>query len=305
MIAVLQVAARHGRVFLLAGLAAGFFLPGLAAALRPWLPEMIACLLALTAYRIGPRAAIGGFADLRRSLALVAIYQLVLPLAALAVLMAFGVAGHPLALAAILMLAAPSVTGAPNFAILLGHDPAPALRLLVLGTAAMPVTVLPVLAFGPGLGSGAETASAALRLLGVIAAAASLGFFIRYKTLREIPVAGQQALDGAASLLLGVVVVGLMSALGPAFSVNPASVLAWLAAAFVLNFGLQFAAAAVFGPRSETPGWAIAAGNRNIALFLVALPADITDPLLVFIGCYQVPMYLTPILLERLYRAHR
>ncbi len=45
----------------------------------------------------------------------------------------------------------------------------------------------------------------------------------------------------------------------------------------------------------------VVAGNRNIALFLVALPAAVTDPVLVFIGCYQVPMYLTPVLLGRFY----
>jgi arsenite transporter len=33
----------------------------------------------------------------------------------------------------------------------------------------------------------------------------------------------------------------------------------------------------------------------------VALPAGITDPLLLFIGCYQIPMYLTPILMKPLY----
>ena len=46
-------------------------------------------------------------------------------------------------------------------------------------------------------------------------------------------------------------------------------------------------------------------GNRWIvvALFLVALPQATTDPLLIFIGCYQIPMYLTPVLLGRFYGA--
>ena len=49
------------------------------------------------------------------------------------------------------------------------------------------------------------------------------------------------------------------------------------------------------------PALAITAGNRNIALFLVALPPETTDALLLFIGCYQVPMYLTPLLMTRFY----
>lgn len=46
---------------------------------------------------------------------------------------------------------------------------------------------------------------------------------------------------------------------------------------------------------------ALAAGNRNIALFLVALPAEVMAPIMVFVGCWQVPMYLTPVLLRWLY----
>ena len=51
---------------------------------------------------------------------------------------------------------------------------------------------------------------------------------------------------------------------------------------------------------TDRPGTALVAGNRNIALFLVALPAETTDALLLFIGAYQVPMYLTPMLMRRL-----
>ena len=47
---------------------------------------------------------------------------------------------------------------------------------------------------------------------------------------------------------------------------------------------------------------AIGAGNRNIAIFLVALPPEILAPIMVFIGCWQLPMYLTPILLRRMHR---
>ncbi|MEO1398544.1 MAG: hypothetical protein AAFU56_06720, partial [Pseudomonadota bacterium] len=63
---------------------------------------------------------------------------------------------------------------------------------------------------------------------------------------------------------------------------------AWLVLANVHNAG-------------DRPALSIVAGNRNMALFLAALPAATTDPILLFIGCYQIPMYLTPILLGRLY----
>ena len=49
-------------------------------------------------------------------------------------------------------------------------------------------------------------------------------------------------------------------------------------------------------------GPAVVAGNRNIALFLLALPSGVTDQILLFVGCWQFPMYLTPLLLRRIYR---
>lgn len=54
---MLTSVAGHGQVALVLGLLAGFLLKDLAAALKPWLPEMVAGLLFLTAFRIGaPRA---------------------------------------------------------------------------------------------------------------------------------------------------------------------------------------------------------------------------------------------------------
>ncbi len=301
MISVLNIAARNGRFLLIAGLIAGFLLPGVATAMRPWLPEMIAALLLLTAVRIGPRDALGGLSDVTGGLRILVVYQVLLPLVALGVFTALGVAGHHLAFAIVLLLSAPSVTGAPNFTILLGHDPAPALRILVLGTALFPLTVLPILWLGPDLGGTAAIFTAAGRLLGVIAAAVLAGFLIRSLILPELTKAGQGALDGASAILLAVLVVALMSALGPALSERPGTFLLWLGAAMTVNLGLQYIACLVLGQAPDTPARAIIAGNRNIALFLVALPEAITDPMLIFIGCYQVPMYLTPVLMRRIY----
>lgn len=301
---MLAFAARHGKACLVAGLLAGLLLPGLAVAMRPWLPELVGFLLFLTAFRIGPRDAVENLGAVQRTGALVLLLQLVLPVGAAILFGAAGVLDHPLALAVVLMLAAPSVTGTPNFLILLGHDPAPAMRLLVLGTAMLPLTVLPVLALLPDLGGAAASAQAAGRLLVVILGAAAIGFALRYWRFPRLTVAQLQALDGAMSISLAVVVIALMSAIGPALRGDTAILVWWLLAAFAVNFGFQLAVwrgLKAVGRDADAIPAGIVAGNRNIALFLVALPENVTGPLLIFIGCYQFPMYLTPILLGRLY----
>jgi hypothetical protein len=107
-----------------------------------------------------------------------------------------------------------------------------------------------------------------------------------------------------SAILMAVLVVGLMAAVGPALSRDPATLAFNLAVAFIANFGLQIGTFLILRRRDSEDAvpLAIVAGNRNIALFLTALPAAITDPILLFIGCYQVPMFLTPIILDRLYR---
>jgi ACR3 family arsenite transporter len=301
VIRALGIAALHGRWCLVFGLIAGLTLPGLARFLSPYLPEMIALLLFLAALRIGPRATLGNLRDVGHTLGTVVIYQLFAPIFALFAALIFGVAGTAAGLAMVLVLAAPSVTGAPNFTILMGRDPAAPMRLLLVGTAAFPLTVVPVLWLLPEVPTIGGAIEGALRLLFVIFSAVGIAFAIRHWLWPELPDRHRAALDGASAILLGIVVIGLMFAVGPAISDEPLRFALWLGFAFILNFGLQLIAATLMPVASpeDRAGTAIVAGNRNIALFLVALPEPVMAKVLLFIGCYQVPMYLTPILMRR------
>jgi hypothetical protein len=42
-----------------------------------------------------------------------------------------------------------------------------------------------------------------------------------------------------------------------------------------------------------------------VALFLGVLPAGLVEDLMLVIGCYQIPMYLTPLVLPWLLRLRR
>jgi arsenite transporter len=99
--------------------------------------------------------------------------------------------------------------------------------------------------------------------------------------------------------------VGLMSAVGPALVAGEAALWAILALVLTLNFGIQLAVWSALrraGAGRTAPAMAIVAGNRNLALFLAALPPETVEALLLFVGCFQVPMYLTPLVMARLYR---
>ncbi len=301
---LLAFAGRYGRLLLVAGLLAGLFLPGAAASVRPYVGGLIATLLFLACLRIGPRQAIGALADIGFGLKVALVLQLLLPLALATLFRLAGWTG-PLAVALTLMTAASPIAGSPNLVAMVGSDPAPALRQLVVGTALLPFTALAVFLVAPGLGAPGALFAAATRLLLVIGAAALIGFGIRLTVLRELSSGLREAIDGCSAIVMAVVVVGLMAAIGETWRDAPAVVLITGVVAFATNFALQIATALVVA-RSGAPHLAvplgISAGNRNIALFLAALPAATTDAAFLFIGCYQVPMYLTPLLLGPWYK---
>jgi ACR3 family arsenite transporter len=302
---VLALAGRNARLVLPLGLLAGIFLPSLAGAIKPFIGELIALMLFLASLRIGPRSALGALGDIRVSALAAFIFQLAIPLSFAAVVFLLGLNGTVVAAIA-LMLAASPISGTPNLVIMLGHDPAPALRTLIFGTAVLPLTAFFAFWAAPGFGDTGTLLISSLRLLAIIAAACAIAFMIRGFWLPKLEVPAMEAIDGMSALVMGVVVVGLMSAVGVALENDPASLGRMLVIAFAANFGLQIATAFVYSrlwPDSrDLVGLAVSAGNRNCALFLTALPASVTEPLLLFIGCYQIPMYLTPMLLSRFYR---
>ncbi|WP_371170011.1 hypothetical protein [Aliiroseovarius sp. 2305UL8-7] len=232
--------------------------------------------------------------------------QLALPLAALAIFALLGVAATPWALAVILVLSAPSVTGSPNFTQLLGHDPEPAFRLLLLGTALLPLTMVPIFWVTPTLGDITASFMAALKLLASISLTVGLALAARRLAPTQLSIPSRETLDGLMVVLLVVMVLGLMSALGPALITTPGLVALWFSLALGLNLGLQVLGFLLLrnGPLTECAvAYSVVAGNRNFALFLVALPQETVDHLLLFLGCYQFPMYLTPLIMRRFYAA--
>ena len=299
-----QWAAAYGRWLLVAGLLAAIVFPGLAAFMQDLLPAAVALLLFFSALRVGPRQAVGAARDLGHSLYLVAVLQLLCPLIFAGLLIATGWTS-PLALGLALMLTASPISGSPSLTFLLGKDAAPALRLLIAGTALLPLTTIPVFWLLPDLVAGEGVFHAALRLFLLIGAATALAFLIRGLVLKNPGPAGLSAIEGAAALTMAIMVVGLMAAIRPAMSENPGGLLVNLLAVFVANFGLQICFHLALRKKMplQATGIAVSAGNRNIALFLAVLPAGAIEPLLLFIGCYQVPMYLTPILLRRFYHS--
>jgi len=145
----------------------------------------------------------------------------------------------------------------------------------------------------------------ALILLGLIMGSVALAILVlRFSKNRDIEFSSN-ALDGASAIVLAAMVVGLMSAVHEP-DTSMSAIGEMLVLAIVINVGLQILgvvlAKLLKSGRSSTITQGVVFGNRNIALYLTALPTAQIEPLLLFIACYQVPMYLTPLIGDVFYR---
>ncbi|MEP3630652.1 MAG: hypothetical protein ABJN04_11680 [Hyphomicrobiales bacterium] len=281
----------------------GIFVPPIADAVRPWVGYCIAILLFLAALRIKPAEALGKLSDLRGVLLFIAIFQVALP-CLLAVIFLLTDTVNPIYVALLLVFSSAPISASPSLTMITGNDPAPSLRLLIVATALLPLTILLPLWLMPAFGDPEMIVWIAAKLFFIIFAASMLAFAIRRFFVPEISKPKVKSIDGLTTIMMAVIVTGLMTGFGDAAINRPFEIVVTLCVAFAANIGMQIITwhgLGFFKIGKSRAAYSISAGNRNLAIFLAALPLSVTDPILLFIACYQIPMYLTPTLLGSLY----
>lgn len=302
--------ARHAQWVLIAGLVGGIAVPAAAGVLRPHIPLMVAVILFVSALRIEVSALRVTRQQALRDVAVVLALQLVTPLIVYVLLTALPVPELWRDILTVVYAGA-SISGAPAFAMLMGLDGARAMRLLIIGTTLMPVTSFPVFSLLPNVATETSLWLVSLKLLGLISIAGIAALLLRRPATAALGEQAPQILNGLNTLALAIFVLALMDAIQPVLLADPLRVLWVLMISCVANLGAQILHATIITLRARSKGKfptaseltpAIPSGNRNMALFLAALPVSVTAPWLLFIGCFQVPMYLTPLVMRPLLR---
>lgn len=305
ILTLLEACGRHARLVLPIGLLAGALLPWAAGPMRASIAPSIWLLLFLAVVRLYSSGALDakgsviGYARANTQLLVrVLLTQLLFPLCVFFMTTRLGLPMIWCTCATLVAAAAP-ISGSPNLVLLLKGDGVLALRWLIVATLLMPVTCIPVMYLLLGEQSIASMLLPVIKLLVLIVSAAGAGI-VASNTLKSRHIKlSATALDGASSITLALMVIGLMSGIhAPGISLGHLGLA--LLAALLINLGFQVLGASVSRCLKHSPERIIATGvingNRNIALYLTALPASFTEPLLLFIACYQIPMYLTPLI---------
>lgn len=303
--AALAWVGRHGTIVVAASLFVGLFVPGMAAACKPFLGEAIVVMLCLAFLRVDP-------AELRNHwtrpglIAAATIWvMLVTPAITGALFLAFGLDRQMpgLFFMLVLQMSAPGLMSSPALAALMGLDVALTLASLVVCTAITPLTasLFSHMFLGTAL---ASPLGFGFKLFLIIAGSALAAAVIRRIAGRAWVEAQRERIDGLSVIAMFLFAVAAMDGVADHFLSRPLLVVKLTALAFALALGLIAITALVFlrAGRARALAIGLIAGNRNIGLMLAATGFLVPDVAWLYFALAQFPIYLLPHLLKPLAR---
>ena len=285
----------RGPTILALGVLVGLAFPALAELARPSMPAMIFLIVLGTLLRTDGKAVIAVLGRPALSLLLPATVMIACPI--LIGLFAYRLGlGTELALALMLATAAPPSSGTAAVARMLGLDGTVPLAVTLLCMALAPLTV-PLLAGWFG-GIGLSALDLALRLALLVGGAEGVALLLRRFAGRQLHSHGE-TVDRIVVVALLIFVVATMAGVRAQIEADWQSALLCLAVAFACNLGLQGAGTFLLpGALAERLTIGLILGNRNVGLVWSALGAAASPRMALFFAATQLPIYLTPRLID-------
>ena len=305
MHAALSYLGRHATLFMAGGVLLGLAIPPLAALAKPLLVPTLLIPLTLALVRIDWN----GMAAWRHrptTASLLIVWMLgVSPILAWAVttaLLPFGFP-EPLRQAVVLMAASSPIVSSVAIALIIGLDATLAIVVVLLCTALVPFT-LPSMGFAL---LGVRLEIGLVDFMMRLGALVGVGFAAAWAIRRIVPAAAlarqRELLDGLSVVNMVLFGIAIMDGVTAYAIERPAYVATTLVAGYVFNLLLQVAGYFAFRRlgRREALTVALASGNCNMGLVLVALEGQASFEVTVFFALAQIPMYTLPALLTRVY----
>lgn len=299
MQAILAFLARHARWALPAGAFTGILLPDLAALLRPLVTAAVLGMLAATLLRLDW----GRLARALRQPGLplwMASWQLVaspLIVWAMAGLLALS---DELRTLLVLQAAAPPVSAAALFAMLLGFDGVLALLGTFTTILLLPLTLTPLVALLlPHAGVEVDLGAFFLRVTLLIAAPFVLAWAVRRVVGAARLARNDELVAGLNIALLVVFVIGVMDGVSARLLAEPQYIGKLLLAACVSTALLHLAGYLLFRAAGTAAAYAaaITSGNRNMGLMLAVTGGTVGEAFSLYVALVQIPMYFAPLAL--------
>lgn len=302
-VSVLGFCGRHGTALLAGGLFIGVAVPPLAALFRPLLGTSVFLLTAATMLAVDwPALRL----HLRRPGRLAVALAWIMGGAPVLVAAALRLAPlpGPLVKGLVLWAAAPPLIAVPAIAALLGLDSSLALLLWAAGTFLMPLTLPPLVLGLIGVRLDIGLLYFMGRLGVFVGGAALLAATARWAVGPARIAAHRVEVAGLNVFLLLVFAVAVMDGMTQRLLGEPLTVLLYAAAAVAESLALQGATFLVLGrmERQSALTACLVAGNHNLAIVWATLGPDDAADLILFLAIVQLPIFVLPALMRRVYR---
>ena len=304
MTRALLVLTAHAPAFMAASVDVGHALPDLAALIRPAVIALASIMVLTAVLRIQPaklRLA------LRRPWHILAVCTALLvgfPVLTALLAPVLG-APHWLSTGLVLAAAAPPISSAAAFAILVKIDAALVTAVSLPATLLAPFTVWAVTSALPGLSEGVDVTALALRLGALILGAFGLAFALRR-------LAGDAAierlalpLDAAMVGFVSLIGIGVMHEVGLALRTAPAEWGVIFAATWALGLVTCFVSVALFwhAGRDRALAAGLAGAVKNMAIMVAAVLGTVDPRIALVVITAQLPIYLAPLILRPAFAA--
>ncbi|QIE57257.1 hypothetical protein G5B40_18505 [Pikeienuella piscinae] len=289
--------------FLMAGgVALGLAAPALAEFVRPAVVAISVAMVVISMLRIEPTRLV---AVLRRPLfvCVTGLFALiVLPLAVALLAWAFGAPGW-LATGLTYAAAAPPLSSAAAFAILVRIDPALATGVSLPATLMAPATVWLVTSAAPGLGEGVDVSALVIRLSAIILGAFAFALLLRRVAGDARVRTWAVPLDAATVALVVLISIGVMHDIGIALRADPASWFGIFALTAAVSAGSLLLGVAAFWRtgRDEAFAAGLCACVKNMAVMVAAVLGAVEPRIALVVITAQLPIYFAPLLMRPLF----
>ncbi len=286
-----------------AGILVGLFVPDLAAFLRPAMEVFVVILMTLAYSRLewsGVRTLFE-----KPLLTVMILLWLLGAVPGLAAAAGLALALPPVLLTAIILNAiAPPITSSVPYCQLLNLDAELALRVTLIATLMIPVTVPASILLLLGVAVDLDPAEFAIRAAVFIGLPLSLSWLIRRSPNLTARINRGHDSAGVMAFALMIIAIAIMDGVTARIIANPAEALAILAAAFGVSILFHGLSGLVFWRAGERTAISIAltGGSRNLVLMLVVIGDALGPAFGLYVAIAQVPIYLMPALIQSILR---
>lgn len=298
------------------GFGIGIFVPEIDGLSDFLIPPMVVAMLATAMIQIDPTRLLRYFRHPIKIMILTFALLIIMPLLGSWIIVFWSVS-DAVAMAMILLWSAPPLASSPGLSSFLKLDSELTLTVMVIASLIFPVTsalCISLLDMDPGRPREGVDLLLLARLFLLTGLAVLFAVLVRYWIGTARIKANAQMLDGISVLLMIGFAFLLLNQVSWGQLQDIDLMLTTSLMAFALNWGphlvtlllllIYLVLTRQFVPvrLQQIGAIAVLNGNRNLALFVAALPADQAADLFLFLALIQAPIYLTPLLGQYLYR---